>query len=60
MRKAILSLVSISILASLVSACSPSMQRFTELTPRLQPYAIGDGVKTTTEPSGQLSQVNAK
>jgi hypothetical protein len=60
MRKAILSLVSISILASLVSACAPSMQRFTELTPRLQPYALGEHQHVSSEPGTPLNTVNAK
>lgn len=60
MRKSILSLLSISILASLVSACSPSMTKFTEVTPRLYPYAIGEAVHTSSEPGEPVAKVNAK
>jgi hypothetical protein len=61
MRKTILSLVSLSILASLVSACSPSMNRFADLSPRLYPYAIGEGQHTSEEPvPTPIAKVNSK
>lgn len=60
MRKSILSLVSISMLATLASACSPSLLKLTEMTPRAAPPVIGDAKVTTDAPSSPLSKVNAQ